>query len=338
MNPKISIVVPAFNVDKYIDVCLNSLYRQTLKNIEIILVDDGSTDRTSDIISSYCDKDIRFRLLRQQNQGTSVARNLGVSNASGEYIFFVDSDDWISERACEILYHAAKKSELDILVCDYFYVIGDKVICRNSFFDSDAYTGVEYVNNALSRNSLTLPPWNKLIKRELASKIEFRPGYVHEDIEFTFMVFLKAGKVAAISDSLYFYRRFRDGSNTSEFNVCNIYNLFDIYGYIEQEFHKYPPASRILDSKYYKISKFEKLNMETLFKLIDDSHRIDNDENIISCLKHNEEFNSLLNFYLSNGMSIKHKIVAKLFRIHPKLYIFLGRTFYPLLKAMNFAA
>lgn len=338
MVPKISVIIPAYNVEKYIDQCLSSLRDQTLEDIEIVVVDDGSTDYTINIIKNYCEKDSRFFLLTQKNQGSSSARNFGLSKASGHYVLFVDSDDWISKKTCEILYSKAIEEQLDVLVYDYFYVIDARCVPRNSYYNSCVFSGIDFIRKSLSNNSLTLPPCNKLIKRELATEVPFRPGYIHEDIEFTFLILLKALRVSAIEDTLYFYRRFRAGSNTSEFKVKNISNLFDIYKFIEMEFSLNDSSKSITQSADYRLIKFEKLNMESLFKLIDDSNRIDEDNNFIDFLQNNHEFRSLSTFYLKNGKSIKHKIVVKFFFINPKLYIYLGRALYPTLKILKIAA
>ena len=115
-NIKVSVVVPAYNVENYIEDCLKSLINQTLKEIEIIVVNDGSTDNTFEIINKYANLDFRIKVISQENQGISVTRNNGIKIAKGEYIGFVDSDDWVDENYFEELYNTAKKFDADISV------------------------------------------------------------------------------------------------------------------------------------------------------------------------------------------------------------------------------
>ena len=122
MNPKVSIVVPMYGVEKYLEKCVNSLIHQTLKDIEIILVDDGSPDKCGEIAEQYAKNDARIKVIHQKNAGLGPARNTGMEVAVGEYIGFVDSDDWVNETMFEHLYNAALKGNADIAVgghCDW---------------------------------------------------------------------------------------------------------------------------------------------------------------------------------------------------------------------------
>ena len=118
--PKVSIIVPVYNVEKYLCQCLESLVHQTLTDIEIICVNDGSTDNSLGILNKYAQLDSRIKVFSQKNQGVSSARNLGLEKVNGEYITFVDSDDWIELNACEILYNTAQERNTDILLCSYY--------------------------------------------------------------------------------------------------------------------------------------------------------------------------------------------------------------------------
>ena len=113
--PDVSIIIPTYNVEKYIEQCLKSLFAQKYKNFEIICVDDGSTDKSSEILEEYEQKDKRFTVISQPNKGVSAARNRGMQQAKGKYIMFVDSDDWLAHNACEQAYKAATGNDCDIL-------------------------------------------------------------------------------------------------------------------------------------------------------------------------------------------------------------------------------
>ena len=117
MNPKISIIVPIYNVEKYLPKCIDSIINQTLENIEIILVNDGSTDSCAEIIESYANKDNRIKVIHKKNGGQSSARNMGLDIAKGEYIGFVDSDDWLHYDMYENMYKSIKKVNSDLCVC-----------------------------------------------------------------------------------------------------------------------------------------------------------------------------------------------------------------------------
>ncbi|MDT8445015.1 MAG: glycosyltransferase family 2 protein, partial [Desulfuromonadales bacterium] len=152
--------------------CLESLTQQTLKDIEIVIVDDGSTDNTKLIVERYADSDARISLVSQENLGTSVARNVGLRRSSGEYVLFVDSDDWISPDACESLYDRACSENIDLLIYDYCFVYHDKKVFRNCHLPIGITSGISYLERALERDKLTLSPCNKLIRRELAERID----------------------------------------------------------------------------------------------------------------------------------------------------------------------
>ncbi|AGF78797.1 glycosyl transferase [Desulfocapsa sulfexigens DSM 10523] len=337
MNPpNVSLIIPAYNVETYISECLESVVNQTLENIEIIIVDDGSTDNTLQVSEKYQSIDSRIKIIKQANSGTSCARNIGVKQSTGEYVLFIDSDDWIANNTCEILYKKAKKHNLDVLVYEYYLAIGDRRIKRNSYLHENIITGKIFLTESLNYNSFCLSACNKFITRDLAIKIPFRENHVHEDIEFSYLIMLDAKRVAMCNEYLYYYRRFRTGSNTSELKMKNIFDLFKIYNFIETSICK-SSFSDVLKSNGYNIAKFEKLNMESVYKLIDKSNKNDGTKQIIHFLKSNNEFRRLGWFYVLNGKSIKHKLSFTLFWLQPKIFMSLGKLSYPVLRLLKLA-
>ena len=133
--PKVSIISPMYNVEKYLKKCLESYVNQTLIDIEIILVDDGSPDNSGKIADEYAKRDSRIRVIHKKNAGVSAARNDGLSIAKGEYVIFCDSDDWMNENACEILYSAAKKNNADISIADVYMAYSNKNIAVQFYKD-----------------------------------------------------------------------------------------------------------------------------------------------------------------------------------------------------------
>ncbi|MCQ2387266.1 MAG: glycosyltransferase [Clostridia bacterium] len=188
-NVKISIIVPVFNTEKYLSECINSLINQTLKNIEIILVDDGSTDNSPAICDEFALKDNRIKVFHKENGGQSSARNLGLKNSNGEYILFVDSDDTILDVACEKMYHVAKRLKADIVHGDTLnqkeQIEKDSNVrympCENIVVDC-----YDYLRLALKYNCYDIVPWLNLIKKDYIVKndLYFTEGRFYEDQEY----------------------------------------------------------------------------------------------------------------------------------------------------------
>lgn len=212
MKPKISIIVPFYNVQEYIEVCIESLLNQTIQDIEIILVNDGSLDDSEKIINKYIKKDKRIKYIKQKNQGLGIARNNGMKVARGEYIGFVDSDDYVSKDMFNILYMNAKESDSDISVCRFtsdeddldlnslnskIEYIGDK---DNNIY-KDIYFSRKYTHNA----------WDKIYKREIIEKnnITFSDNNVvfAEDLLFQISILNQFPKIIFDNRKLYYYRK-----------------------------------------------------------------------------------------------------------------------------------
>ena len=196
MSYKVSIIVPVYNVEKYLERCLNSLINQTLKEIEIICINDGSTDNSKLILEKYASDDSRIKIINQENQGLSIARNNGLKAAKGEYIGYVDSDDWISENFYELLYNNAMKYGADIACGEIVRPNASKHKNFLSLSKIKTYTKTEDKYSAcyIPRKSYV---WNKIYRREclVASKVQFVPHATYEDILWTHKVVDKLGKL-----------------------------------------------------------------------------------------------------------------------------------------------
>ena len=229
MQPKISVIIPVYNVDKYLRQCLDSVVNQTLEDIEIICVDDGSTDNSYAILMEYAQKDTRFKILKQNNQHAGVARNKGIKIASGEYIHFLDSDDYIDTDAYAEWYQVAKENDLDVCVCfqERFdnktgeikrvdKVIGNELKILN-FKDDPKY----FIYNVVV-------PWNKIYKREflLAKKIEFEALICANDRSFYFKTILAAQKIGILPKYWMHYRVNNDKSLVGETRLKHYYVHF----------------------------------------------------------------------------------------------------------------
>lgn len=205
MQPLISIIVPVFNVEKYLEKCLISLQKQTYQNIEIILIDDGSTDGSSEICKAFCGKDSRFQYIAQENSGVSKARNKGLDIAKGEYLAFCDSDDWVDEDTYESLYNLLVSTSSDISIVSFVLEDGkDKEVVDDlSIYTFDKKQAIlemhrgEYFQGHLC---------NKLIKRQLLGYVRFQEDIaIYEDMLFMWQVFHNAKKVVFQNIHKYHY-------------------------------------------------------------------------------------------------------------------------------------
>lgn len=208
-TPLVSVIVPIYNVEKYVRKCLESLKNQTMKEVEIICIDDGSTDSSGRIADEY-KTNPKFRIIHTENKGLSAARNRGIDEADADWIMFVDSDDWVDKDFCRVPYEAALKYNAD-LVCFKAYTISRLGRVRKHE-EIDTPTGI--VNEMVAHGYGGWSVWNKLYKRTLCSKIRFPEGHVHEDLATAHRFVNEAEMILLLHDHLY-YHADRKGS------ICN---------------------------------------------------------------------------------------------------------------------
>ena len=204
---KISVVVPAYNSEKYIEECLDSLLKQTLSDIEIICINDGSTDNTAQILEKYSDIHKNIKVYHRENSGLSVSRNFAIDVANGEYISFVDSDDWVSPDFYEKLYNAAKKYEADVACTnllrtggetDYYIVKIDKYRTAEKVKYKYKYAHIPESNYVM----------NKIYKTSEIKRINlrFEPNIYYEDVEFSHKALYYMKKLVTVPEAVYYYR------------------------------------------------------------------------------------------------------------------------------------
>lgn len=200
---KLSIIIPVYNVEKYIDKCINSLINQTMKELEFIFVNDGTPDSSVSIIKKYQKQDKRIKLLEKVNGGQASARNLGLKHAKGEYIAFLDSDDYVKENMYETLYNRAKKDDLDIVICNYFLAYPNKI----EEAKNNITTKKEKIISPKEYITLSPSPTNKIIKREylINQNFEFPEGIIYEDLAAIPLLGLNNPKVVYLNEYLYYY-------------------------------------------------------------------------------------------------------------------------------------
>lgn len=223
----ISIIVPIYNAEKYLSKCINSLINQTKKEIEIILINDGSTDRSEEIINNY--RDERIKYFKNENQGIGKTRNFGVEKATGKYLMFVDSDDYLKEDACEILFKKAEKEKLDLVICNYYKV--DEETDKKEIIEIKEFKNTKLKDNKELLLNVNLAPWNKLYKRDLIkkNKIKFVENLKYEDAPFVVETMDKAKRIGQVTEALNYYVIHKNSETTiRDRKVFDIIKIVDI--------------------------------------------------------------------------------------------------------------
>lgn len=219
MNPKISIIIPVYNAEKYIAKCIESIVSQTYKNIEIILVNDGSIDSSLAICNRYKNQDSRVIVINQENEGTSSARNKGLKIATGEYIGFVDGDDTIESKMYEILMSTILKHDLKVVECDFL---------KSTSYKKPNYDNInieiQSIDKAISR--IEKPGfynvWTKLFDSDLLKNIQFAHGKVHQDALFVSEVYKKIERLGYINLPLYIYTSDNESITRTNYNAKKV--------------------------------------------------------------------------------------------------------------------
>lgn len=252
---KVSIIVPVYNIEKYLAKCLDSLINQTLKEIEIICVNDGSTDNSAEILNEYAQKDSRIRIINQENAGLSAARNTGINNANGEYIGYVDSDDWVDLNFYENLYNAAKENNADIAVAGIKRVGGEdykeKVFLKFEKTTTTENTDEKFRLCDIPDKSYV---WNKIYKLSEIKEhsLYFRVGVNYEDIIYAPKIIHTLNCLTTVPDTYYYYLK-RRGSIVAQKSQKKYF-----YAAMEEakkyfEDNNINIADHLTDQKKYKI-------------------------------------------------------------------------------------
>lgn len=227
---KVSVIVPVYNSEDYLKKCISSLVNQTLKDIEFIIINDGSTDSSDEIIKSFKDKRIKY--FKRDNHGIGATRNFGIEKATGKYIGFVDSDDYIAPEMFQVMYDACVKDDLDVVICDFYKEIGYDI--QKIHLTSFDVTDLKSMPNLIM--DINLAPWNKLYKSSIIKNdnILFPVGVKYEDTPWVLMALSKALKIGKIDDALYHYV-VRSNSETTVIDK-RVYDIFKITDILLSDF------------------------------------------------------------------------------------------------------
>ena len=255
---KISVIIPVFNSEKYLKECLNSVIEQTLKDIEIICVDDGSTDNSLSILEEYKKKDKRLTILKQQHKGAGAARNLGLDMARGGYLYFLDSDDFIKQNALEILHNQITKVDADICICkNNIYNTTKKIfipcVWQKAFSQipaKDTFNSTEIPNSILQ--ICNIPAYTKLYKTNFIKKnnIKFQEIQTCNDVYFNNISLILAKKITSINEVLITYRE--GHNNLSKTRHKHIKNILLAYNHIITDLKKREKFELVKNSIYQR--------------------------------------------------------------------------------------
>ncbi len=273
--PKVSIIVPVYNVEEYLPKCLDSLVTQTLSDIEIICVNDGSTDNSLQILEQYARDDFRIKIVNQSNSGIGVVRNNALDLAQGEYIGFVDSDDWVSEKMFEILYSTAKKFDCDFVEESFYsFKNGNVQKCDITNLPVNKVFNSKDIENYIFSSPKVV--WNKLFKTSFIknNNIRFMETSRDEDVIFTVLCRALAKKIVYIDCPAYYYRHknyvilgsnFKDSNNYTQYSkiMREMLISYGIFEQVESEFY----SSDIVSYRPWRLSRDEAKKLMNELKL-----------------------------------------------------------------------
>lgn len=237
-KPKISIIVPIYNVEKYLPECLISIQKQTYSNLEIILVNDGSSDNSASICKKVLEQDERFIYIEKENGGLSSARNYGIEKSTGDYLVFIDSDDYICEDMISVMLSYMVKYEADICCCNWDFVNENSELLKKNriniknvkIFDGNSGKKV-----LLSEKYFKCYAWNKMYKKVLFDDIRYPNGKLYEDIVAAFKLFDKSKNIVFCNDVLYHYRIRQDSITQKKFHVKK-YDLLEALEVVDKNY------------------------------------------------------------------------------------------------------
>lgn len=251
MKNDISIIIPAYNASSYIEECINSVISQTKKELEIIIINDGSTDNTKEIIERFKDKRIKF--ITTKNNGIGKTRNLGLEKAKGKYIFFLDSDDYISNDSMENLYKIAINEKADIVIGDMIRLMDDNNLVK----DEINFPEGNLDNNKTQLFKIPLGPCGKLFKKDILT-VNFSEEYKYEDVPFVANAIKNSKKTVKCNDYIYYYRIHNNSETTSMDK-----RVFDILEMIKQVNNLYSNNETIYDElEYLNIQLLSRYNLQ----------------------------------------------------------------------------
>ena len=255
---KVSIIIPVYNVEKYLRECLDSCINQTLQDIEIIIVDDCGSDNSMDIAKEYAKNDNRIKIIKNsQNQGPFTSRNNAVLVANGEYLVFLDSDDFLDLRACEIAYNASKDGYYDVVTFGSYYWNNNSASVFSEFETSSFDSGDEFGSWLFRSKNISWNIWGRLIKRDIyQANLDFLMSVdarliMAEDVLAMFVIYHNCQRLNFISDMLYYYR-YNPNSSTNDKSIENLKNCIDSFEVVIAKMREFASKNQC-DKRWQKL-------------------------------------------------------------------------------------
>ena len=252
---KVSIIIPVYNTEQYLSRCIDSILGQSFTDFELLLIDDGSTDGSAKICDAYAEKDSRIRVLHKENGGVSSARNLGLNEAKGEWVVFVDSDDWISDNCIKVLTEPLRNKEFDIVVGDY-RIIGEFPYNLELSLPEGAYheTGITHT---FCNGGIYIMSWNKLYRKEflLKNQLAFEEGKVHEDEILAFEISCLEKSFYVVKSVTYYYRIRENSIATIKDRHLKLQRYIAVFQSIKEKVKRYEKVDGIYDHYLFFIRR-----------------------------------------------------------------------------------
>ena len=250
---KISVIIPVYNTEKYLERCLNAILNQDIQEIEIIIVNDSSPDNSLETIKKYMELDKRIFLINKKiNEGVSEARNSGIKIAKGEYLIFIDSDDWIEEGCFKNMYETARKNKADVVISDFYREEGDNVFYENDQEKNNILTNIQSINNILLKKGWPCI-WNKLIKREIFQKNNILfPNKISigEDLIVLLKVLYFSKKIIKLNKAYLHYIQ-NENSITKKATIKKVFDIYEVLNILENFFEQ----KNMILTKGFKVSQ-----------------------------------------------------------------------------------
>ena len=235
-SPLITVIVPCYKVERYLHKCVNSILLQTYTNLEIILVDDGSPDNCGKICDEYLEKDSRIKVIHKENGGLSDARNVAIDIAIGEYITFIDSDDYVSVDYIETLYNLIEKYNCQIsIVLPQTFHEGQEPVCSNDSYHEICYSSKEAMEQMFYQTTFDNTAWGKLYHKSVfATGIRYPKGLLYEDLPTTYLLFNLVDKITFCNKKCYFYLLRNDSIEGSAFSTSKMDSALRIFDMMDR--------------------------------------------------------------------------------------------------------
>ncbi|MGJ7911446.1 glycosyltransferase family 2 protein [Neobacillus sp. LXY-1] len=318
MNETVSVVVPIYKVENYLSRCIESIVKQTYKNLEIILVNDGSPDNCGMMAEQYAKEDSRIKVLHKENGGLSDARNYGMSHVTGDFTIFVDSDDWLDEKLIERLMAIGNKFQADVVQAAFYYAYDDYLLFDSKLYPKEKhpiiYHNKELMKQLVMNERVKNFAWGKLYKTKLIKDIPFKKGVLFEDVFWAHLVMQQVNTFVLMNEPLYYYYQREDSivANYSSRNLDIIKGLLERHDFIENHYRD------LSDQSYKMIVKTQLIHYNLLLRNREKDYEGSYRKEIEFYLKTN--YSKLIRAVEQEKL-LKRQL--KLFRIHPYFNILL---------------